>query len=181
MEVYSQQWDLVYLELCEKVAENMPEIQWQDLWHNQINFLEEEHPFTAPAVFYSLKVLDTEDLREGNQDVRLQIDIYLYYETLNDTYHGAYNQGDALEFLRAITKLHVLFHETKGAHYTDMRRVGFRPVDTGSAGNLYVQSFIAQMRDTSAANRFLGISPGDTNLTRGDTPVKPINRSYQIP
>lgn len=167
---YIQNWTELYKELCALVTEKLPAIQWQDLWHNQVGFLEEEHPFTTPAVFYAFTIVNTNDLSEGVQDIDLQVDIYTFYETMDDTYDGSYNQDSALGFLDTISDLYRLLHGRTGEYYSEMRRIGFRAVDTGSAGNLYVQNFTCKMRDVTAMPVYEGVVPGDVAVEKGNIP-----------
>ena len=164
---YIQNWKELYKELCEKVSTALPDIKWQDLWQNQVGFLEEEHPFPAPAIFYGFTILSTEDGGSKSQDVDLQVDVYHYFETFDDTYDGSYNQDSALAFLDSISDVFRLLHATSGTYYSEMRRIGFRMVDTGDAGNLYVQQFVCKMRDLSALPEYEGVIPGDINLEEG--------------
>jgi len=140
----------LYKELGTKIFDNMPEIKWIDLWHNQVGFLENEHPFPTPALFLSFRSNTMNDLAEKIQKVGIQIDFYLYYETFTDTYHGGFNQDDALDFLKSIDNLHKLLHGTSGENYTAMRRVGFNPEDTGNAGNLYRVTYECNSIDYNA-------------------------------
>lgn len=172
---YKQDFTGLYLELCEAVSAQIPEVEWQDLWHNQVNFLEDEHPFPTPAWFYAIRILDTEDASEKAQDCNVQVDIYHYFETFNDTYAGSYNQEGALDFLRNCQKAFELLHGTTGNTYSEMRRVGFTPVDTGSAGNLYRQSFVCKLRDLSAMKRYNEVTPNEITIERADAPAVPQN------
>lgn len=144
-----QNWKDLYLELSEKLKKQC-KVKWIDLWHNQVNFLEDEHPFPSPAIFLSFRALNTQDLGDLIQKVPLQVDVYYFYETFADTHQGAINQNDALGFLDGLTKIHKCLHGSEGVNYNSMRRVGFAPVDTGSAQNLYVQNFTCELIDTSA-------------------------------
>ena len=180
--IYIQNWVKLYKELCNKVATAMPEIAWQDLWHNQVGFLEDEHPFPTPALFWGFRIITTEDGGEKIQDATLQVDAYLFYETFNDTYHNSYNQDSALGFLDSCTKLYQLLHGTSGNSYSGMRRVGFAPVDTGSAGNLYRQSFTCMVRDLSAIKQFNTVIPDDVTITREDVVFPPSNdETFRLP
>lgn len=145
-----QTWKELYKEHAKLIDEKMPEIEWFDLWHNQVNFLTEEHPFATPAVFASYRTLSTEDFGEKVQKVNLQVDFYLYYETFADTYNGSHNQRSALEFIDLMDKLNATFHGTSGDNYSEMRRINFAPVDTGNAGNLYRISYSCILIDYSA-------------------------------
>ena len=145
-----ENWQDLYVELAERIVEKMPEIQWVDLWHNQVGFLAEEHPFGTPAVFIGLRSSQTNDIGELVQVVDLQVDFYLYYETFLDTFQGAYNQEGALAFTKSLDALFGNFHGTSGKNYSSMRRVAFAPVDTGTAGNLYQVTFECKLSDNSA-------------------------------
>ena len=172
-ENYIQNFTELYKELCQKVTDAIPEIEWQDLWHNQINFLDQEHSFPTPALFYAIRILNTEDLHERAQDCNVQIDVYHYFETFDDTYQGSYNQESALAFLDNCTKVHQLLHASTGESYSAMSRVAFTPVDTGGAGNLYRQSFTCKLRDLSAIKQFNTVIPGEVDVIKGNIPVGP--------
>jgi len=143
-------WPNLYRELSLAINQKMPEVLWIDLWHNQVNFLQEEHPFRTPAVFLGFRTLGTNDLGTRQQEVNLQVDFYLFYETFADTYSGAFNQDSALGFLDLMEKIHGTFHGTSGENYAAMRRVSFNPEDTGGAGNLYRITFTCILQDVSA-------------------------------
>ncbi|UGU15201.1 hypothetical protein LS482_16130 [Sinomicrobium kalidii] len=170
-----QNWPDLYIELAEKISANMPDIRWVDLWHNQVNFLESEHPFPTPAIFLSFRVREINDVGLKVQNVILQMDAYLYYETFLDTFQGAYNQAGALEFLKAKDQLHALFHRTDGENYSSMRRVDFHPVDTGSAGNLYRVVFECALQDYSAAKSYQDGKFADVSINRGNIPPRQEN------
>ena len=143
----------LYKELAEKISTGIETVKWVDLWHDQINFLEDEHPFPTPAVFLSFRVKDVEDLSQKIQLQDLQIDVYLFFETFTNTFHGGVNQDTALNFLDTLDELFKLLHGTEGEHYASMRRIaGTRPVSTGNAGNLYVTPFECVERDARAGD-----------------------------
>ena len=140
----------LYLEHENRISINMPEIKTIDLWSEQVSFMAEEHPFKSPAVFFGYRILSTEDQGEKQQQLRLQTDVYLFYETFADTSKGSKKQQKALDFLDLLTKINARFHGTSGNYYTEMRRTGFNPVETGGAGILYVQRYELTMIDNSA-------------------------------
>lgn len=176
-----QGWDKLYKEIAEKLTTGIPTTKWLDLWHNQVGFLVEEHPFPVPAIFLAFRILTTEDLSGKTQKTDVQVDVYYFYETFLDTFEGAYNQQDALDYLKTNTDIHKILHGSSGENYAEMRRVAFAPVDTGSSGNLYRQSFVCNVVDASAAKTYNEASPGDVNYTEGIAPVVPKEQTYQIP
>lgn len=69
-----------YSELRERM-ENTPGIEHIDMWHEQVSFLDEEHPFSSPAVFIEFNTLGIEDEGLLVQRLHTQIDFRLFYET----------------------------------------------------------------------------------------------------
>jgi hypothetical protein len=176
-----QSWGKLYQELALKVKENILNINWIDLWHNQVGFLVEEHPFPAPALFFGFRILSVEDLSEKAQRLELQIDMYFFYETFLDTFQGAYNEDDALDYLETLTDIYKLFHASSGINYSEMRRTGLSAVDTGSAGNLYKQTFTCTTVDATALNSFDVVVPGDLAYTVGNAPDVIEEPYFRIP
>lgn len=163
-------WAALYQELSQRAAD-IEGINWIDLWHNQVGFLIEEHPFPAPALFFAFRTLEVTDAGERVQEANVQVDMYYYYETFLDTFQGAYNQADALAYLQTLTELHRVFHASEGDTYTEMTRAGFAPVDTGSAGNLYRISFTCRVLDASATVNYTDTIPGEMTLQQGAPPA----------
>jgi hypothetical protein len=112
--------------------------------------LQEEHPFKAPAVFFAYRSNNITDIGQKIQQVNLQVDIYLYFETFADTARSSNKQAKALAFLDLLTNINAEFHGFSGTYTKEMRRVGFAPVETGTANLLYVQRYECYMFDESA-------------------------------
>jgi hypothetical protein len=144
-------WTNLYLELANKIKNNIPDIEWIDLWHSQAYHLEEEHPFPTPAVFLAFRSNQMKNTSEKVQQVIMQVDIFLFYETFADTYLDGINQTDALAFLDNMDKINALFHSSSGMEYSNMSRKSFSPVDTGGASNLYLMTYECMLVDYSAA------------------------------
>ena len=140
----------LYLEQEQRITDLMPEIMHVDLWSEQVGFLAEEQPFNAPAIFFAYRILSAEDQGDRIQQLRMQVDIYLYYETFAETGRGSKKQAHALSFLDLLTKINACFHGTEGQNFFDMRRTGFNPVETGTANILYLQRFECTVNDNSA-------------------------------
>lgn len=160
-----QNWTDLYLELCDKIANkekkwkkevqegkrnDFQKIEWFDLWHNQVYFLETEHPFPTPAVFLSFRGRQFKDAGDKVQNVTLQVDVYLFFETFTDSYFKGVNQKSALSFIDSLDRINSILHGSEGVNYSSMRRIGLSPVDTGSAGNLYQLVYECTLIDFSA-------------------------------
>lgn len=167
-------WTDLYKEIAQEIKSNLPEVQWVDLWHEQVGFLTEELPFATPAVFIEFNTVAIDDRGQLVQDCDTQIDLHLFFETFSDTYIGSSNQDGALEYLNLLTRLHALFHGTEGENYSSMRRVDMRREESGGAGNLYRVSFQCLVTDDSAAKLFIERQNPNAELaiTRGDIPLQ---------
>jgi len=171
-----QYWTDLYLELANKVKNNLSQIQWVDLWHEQVSYLTDELPFPSPAVFISFNMIGTEDKGMKGQICNTQIDFYLFYETFSDTAIGSINQDSALDFLKQLTEIYKLFHGTSGDNYYSMRRVDMKREDSGSAGNLYRMSFQCMVDDMSAMPDITEQEVNEIDLSHGDIPLEQQNK-----
>lgn len=139
------------LGLYERMAA-LPDIEHVDLWHDQVDYLSEEHPFPTPAVFFGFTTLNVADNGELMQTTDLQVDIYVYYETFADTYNGAKMQNEALEFLDLLLMIGLMFHGRSGEHFHQMRRSGTYRQESGGSGNLYRLQFQTNVSEFSGLN-----------------------------
>ena len=140
----------LYLEHEKRITDNLPEVKHVDLWAEQVGFLAEEHPFKTPAVFFSYRMLGGNNQGERIQQLRMQVEVYLFFETFADTRRGSKNQNNALGFLDLLTKINACFHGGSGTYFSEMKRTGFNPVETGTAALLYVQRYECAVHDASA-------------------------------
>ena len=115
-----------------------------------MGILAEEQPFKTPAVFFSYRMLGGDNQGERIQQLRMQVEVYLFFETFADTRRGSKNQNKALGFLDLLTKINACFHGGSGTYFSEMKRTGFNPVETGTAALLYVQRYECNVHDSSA-------------------------------
>lgn len=154
----------LYKELADKLANNVTGIKWVDLWNSQVYNLESEHPFPAPAIFLAIRSNVMNNAGVKVQNVEMQVDVFLFYETFADTYRGSWNQDKALSFLDNIDEINKALHGSSGNTYTNMMRISFSPVDTGGAGNLYSVTYKCNALDYSAAEEFEEGTFADLNI-----------------
>ncbi|MCZ2393403.1 MAG: hypothetical protein LC105_06085 [Chitinophagales bacterium] len=166
-----QNWKDLYKELSEKLTDTVEQIRWVDLWHNQVNFLQDEHPFPTPAVFLNFRTLNINDTGLKVQNINLQVDVFVFYETFADTYKDSVNQESALGFLELLNDVYAALHGTEGDNYSSMRRIGFAPVDTGGAGNLYQISFECTLVDYAAVKKWEDDTIDEVDVIRGGRPI----------
>lgn len=140
-----------YADLRERL-EALPDFQHIDLWHDQVDYLSEEHPFPTPAIFFEFNTLDIDDAGELIQTVNLQIDMHIFWETFSDTYEGAAMQEEALQYLDLLLLTGLMFHGRSGKNFHQMRRSGTNREESGGSGNLYRISFQTIVSEFSAIN-----------------------------
>lgn len=169
-------------ELANELAE-VPDVRYIDLWHEQTDNLEEESLFPTPSVFIGFNTLDISDIGILAQDIDLQIDLYVFWETYSDTYNEAVMQEDALKYLNLLTLLGMMLHGKSGKYFGTLRRTHVGRVESGGAGNLYRISFECKIRDYTTMeqssqvdmkNREISISVGGIPEIIDDNPLYDI-------
>ena len=157
------------LGLYERMAA-LPDIQHVDLWHDQVDYLSEEHPFATPAVFFGFTTLNVADNGELMQTTDLQVDIYVYWETFSDTYKGAKMQEEALQYLDLLLMVGLMFHGRSGEHFHQMRRSGTYRQESGGSGNLYRLQFQTNVSEFSGLNlhNFVAMEERDLEVVNKD-------------
>lgn len=137
----------LYQELAATLS-SIEDVKWVDLWHEQIGFLAEEHPFPTPALFIGFSSLEIHKYGKGYQRILMQVDVYVFHESFLDTFQGAYNQNDALYYMLLMDKVNVKLHGKDGETHKNMERIGFDRMESGGAGTLYKISFTCWVLDT---------------------------------
>lgn len=140
-----------YADLRERL-EALPDFQHIDLWHEQVDYLSEEHPFQTPAIFFEFNTLEIDDAGELMQNANLQVDMHIFWETFSDTYEGATMQEEALQYLDLLLLVGLMFHGRNGKNFHQMRRSGTNREESGGSGNLYRVSFQTNVSEFSGLN-----------------------------
>lgn len=140
-----------YADLRERL-EALPDFQHIDLWHEQVDYLSEEHPFPTPAIFFEFNTLEIGDAGELMQNANLQVDMHIFWETFSDTYEGATMQEEALQYLDLLLLVGLMFHGRNGKNFHQMRRSGTNREESGGSGNLYRISFQTNVSEFSGLN-----------------------------
>lgn len=138
-------------DLYERMAA-LPAIEHVDLWHDQVDYLSEEHPFPTPAVFFGFTTLNVADNGELMQTTDLQVDIYVFWETFSDTYNDAVMKEEALMYLDLLLMVGLMFHGRSGEYFHQMRRSGTYRQESGGSGNLYRLQFQTNISEFSGLN-----------------------------
>lgn len=152
-----------YAELRERLGA-LPDFEYIDLWHDQVNYLSEEHPFPTPAAFLEFNTLQVDDAGELMQTTTLQVDIHIFYETFSDTYKGAIMQDEALNYLDLLLLVGLMYHGRSGTNFHQMRRTGTMREESGGIGNLYRISFETNISEFSGLNLYSVMENADRDI-----------------
>lgn len=152
-----QDWSAAYKELCDLIATKVPEVKHVDLYYGQENLVDGDGnwmPFRAPAVFLEFNTAQVDDLGQLGQQLLMDITVYLYMETVQDTNAGSAGQRRALEFTGLLRKLHQVLHGTGGEHYGPLGRTALRRVEAPPYVYLYAQTFQCVIMDYAAVRQW---------------------------
>lgn len=125
-------------------------VRWVDLWHEQVGFLAEEHPFPAPALFLGFQSLGMESYPGGVQVIPTQVDVYVFHETFADSYAGSANQTNALAFMEMVDAVQAALHGRDGQHFKTLERIAYQRMESGGSGILYRISYSCHLVDAGA-------------------------------
>lgn len=149
-----QDWGGAYKELCDIIAEQVPEVKHIDLYYGQEQAIDSDGnwlPFRAPAVFIAFNADAVNDLGDLSQQIEMSITVYLAFETVQDSNMGSLGQARALEFIGLLRKLNKALHNTRGIHFSPLSRTGLNRVEAPPYMILYTQTYRCVMIDNTSA------------------------------
>ena len=177
-----QDWGEAYKELCVLIKEKVPEVKHIDLYYGQDQFVEQDgnwNPFPCPAVLLSFKAAQVRDLGDNTQELHMDITMYLYLETVQDTHHGSAGQRRAMEFVGLMRKLHTNMHGVSGEHFSPLSRVDMaQKADAPPYAYVFGQTYRCVLLDNSTSKQYNFRDPGTLGLeiTPHDAPPAPVGR-----
>ncbi|MBK9598575.1 MAG: hypothetical protein IPO60_09755 [Flavobacteriales bacterium] len=119
----AQDWGKAYLELCELLHAKVPGLKHFDLYYGQEMAVDGDGnwlAFRAPAVFFEFSAAQVVDLGGMSQQLDMEITVYLYVETVQDTNKGSLGQARAMEFTGLLRQIHAALHGTSGEHFSTL-------------------------------------------------------------
>lgn len=178
-----QNWVEAYQELADLIKEQVPEVQWVDLWMEQTSTEEEEYPFPTPAMFLQFDANAIDEIGENEQVLNMNVTVLLAVDTLSDTYAGSANQADALHFGSLMRQIHLALHGKTGAKFGRLTRVGLRKEAAPPYVQLYSQVYATVLVDDSTAPKYQDyvLTADRQKLVRGTAAANPHQPPYQIP
>ncbi len=163
-----QDWGEAYKELCVLIKEKVPEVKHIDLYYGQDQLVEQDgnwNPFPCPAVLLSFKAAQVRDLGDNTQELHMDITMYLYLETVQDTHHGSAGQRRAMEFVGLMRKLHTNMHGASGEHFSPLSRVEMaQKADAPPYAYVFGQTYRCVLLDNSTSKQYNFSEPGTLGL-----------------
>lgn len=181
-----QDWGEAYKELCAIIKAKVPEVKHIDFYYGQDQFVEQDgnwNPFPCPAVLLNFRAAQVQDLGDNTQQLTMDITMYLYMETVQDTHHGSAGQRRAMEFVGLMRKLHLAMHGTAGDHFSPMSRVDMaQKTDAPPYAYVFGQTYRCVLLDNSTSKQYDFAEPGTLGLEvePHSAPPVPVGRIVVI-
>lgn len=162
MDNHLHNWIEAYKAIADLIVAKVPAIKHVDLYYGQENMVDEDGnwmPFRAPAVFLDFSAAEVKDLSEGKQELLMDIGVYLYMETVQDSDRGSWGQRRALEFMGLLRQLHQALHNAEGTHFGPLSRTGLGRVPAPPYVVLYRQTYQCHLLDYGASPNYNEAEP----------------------
>lgn len=163
-----QDWGEAYKELCVIIKAKLPQIKHIDFYYGQDQFVDQDgnwNPFPCPAVLLDFRAAKVSDLGDDTQEIHMDITMYLYMETVQDTHHGSAGQRRAMEFVGLMRKLHQAMHGASGEHFSPLSRVDMqRKADAPPYAYVFGQTYRCVLLDNSGSKQWNFTEAGTLGL-----------------
>ncbi|MDY0200987.1 MAG: hypothetical protein RBR40_08365 [Tenuifilaceae bacterium] len=93
-------------------------IQHFDLWNQQLDWLDEEQPFTTPAVFIEFLPIQWRHQSRGTRDATLSINLHIVTRRNIPTRADQQYTTEALGFLELLDAVNLCLHGHKGENFS---------------------------------------------------------------
>lgn len=146
-------------------------LRFADLWYEQPDFPDICEAIDYPAVFFDFAA-DTSSLGELEQNVKLNLDVYVATNSLADTAIGAnsLDREDGLHYLELCARVHELLHGYEHKSCGNLSRVGFVRYSSRTNVVVYRLTYVSELVDISPTELRRATKPGP-NPPVGPQPI----------
>lgn len=88
----------LYTAIQDHIYNSIPEVQWIDLWNNQLNNMDKEDPIPFPAAFVEFAPISWTRM-VNSKKAQMIIRIHFVQECYASSFKGSANQAQALQIL----------------------------------------------------------------------------------
>lgn len=108
----------IFQAICARLAERVPDIQFMDLWNNNVQTLNGGALWPTPAVFVEFEPIEWR--QQGNGSRRGDVAVRLHIVTRAVATHGAKDSkmSDALGFLDLIDRINAAMQGLRGDNFS---------------------------------------------------------------
>lgn len=108
----------IFQAICARLAERVPDIQFMDLWNNNVQTLNGGALWLTPAVFVEFEPIEWR--QQGNGSRRGDVAVRLHIVTRAVATHGAKDpkMSDALGFLDLIDRINAAMQGLRGDNFS---------------------------------------------------------------
>lgn len=106
--------ETLFLSIQKHIADNLPELSVVDEDYGQLMPEEDIYPVTFPCVLIAIRNIAWEEVGEGVQKGKTDVDITLAIDCYHDTHYASREAGKVQERMRLFSKLHALIERFHG-------------------------------------------------------------------
>ena len=165
MRIISDAYQHLGAKLLAEILDNQqrPVFSWADLWYEQTDFPEVAEEIYYPAVFFDFAADTISSIGQLEQDVTLNIDIYVVMETLADTAINSPERPDGLHYLELCACVHEILQGYEHHSCGNLNRVGFARYSARTNVIVYRLTYASSVVDTSATELRRATKPAPPN------------------
>jgi len=174
----------IYINLCEYLSQKLADMKYIDLFNNQYDTAEKEHPFNMPSVFIQfMPIVDWITNSDGSQTGTLKIQFHLvttcYSDTANAHKMSAIDKQMSFKHLQFVELSHTFLQNYAPVCCTNLQRTAYFPDSEHNQIYATIVEYECMFTDNSTAESIIKetveVTP-DLKVERPiDRPVETIN------
>lgn len=164
----------LYLILLECIKRKLPEIKHVDWWNDQLDMEEDEDPFLRPAIFWEFDVLETTQLGNKVQLLKVSAKAHLVTDAISETAmrtKKAVRERAIRKHTDLIDKVHKCFHGynglDQGVQFGSMQHVGNVLTHNYDAVRRDETAFLCMIYDRAAVRKTVKRTPKEKITVTG--------------
>lgn len=168
----------LYAQIADRLAAQIPELQWIDLEQGQLENLDQEYAIPFPAAFVDFDEAQWNDIGGDIQRGEIIIRVTLVAEVLEDSYQVSTQRAAALAKLELTSKVHQALHHWQGTGFSKLARSSQRR--ERSVFPLWAHSLAYRVLVTEALTDNGTEATAELEVKCGQRPVEDPEENYVI-
>ena len=152
----------IFQAICARLAEHVPDIQFIDLWNNNVATLNGGAVWPMPAVFVEFEVIEWRQQNNGARRGDVAVRLHIVTRAIATHGHTDPKMPDALAFLDLIERINTAMQGLRGDNFSGFQLTASATNHDHAELMESVERYITSAQDTSAmpkAAQAAGITP----------------------